>query len=348
MAGESIEALAAALEAVRSATHTTKLSIEQLGRLTDELEASALLQDQLVVLEGVSLVAEMREGFPSVVCLFVERTYPVESVDAHGHVQRWEETELRTLLRVGLGKDHGQVLMRPERMADKIEEWFKATEVDFDEHPEFSNRFFVLASDEALFRQQVSGVLLDTLAPQKNLVVVIRGATLFAMQTTPASAHAMVDLARLGLALSESSAPVLRPLPEFQPSTDDDPEFDSDGALSNESFPIFRVRRSKALAYSIAGFAACGSLGWVIAMAFENLSPVVPLALIGSVVGGILGRKSFDGCSDPGCKARLPAEVNTCAGCGGTIRGRIPHENARLEAEEQLEQGRAWVDLCQR
>ncbi len=140
---------------------------------------------------------------------------------------------------------------------------------------------------------------------------------------------------------------ILRPLPEFQPWTDDGGEDLIQPTLPNEGYPVFRVRKSRALASGVAGLFLSSAIGFVIAGIFENPLLILPFAIIGGVTGLYRGREPFDVCCDPDCNARLPEEADMCARCGGTIRGRIRYADERLVAQEHLEQGVSWVDFTE-
>ena len=140
---------------------------------------------------------------------------------------------------------------------------------------------------------------------------------------------------------------ILLSLPEFRSSTVDVEVEVLQAALPNQGFPVFRIRKSLALISGAAGVLFSSAIGFVIAAIFKNPLVVLPFAIIGGVTGFYRGRESFDICCDPECKARLPEEDDTCARCGGTIRGRIRFADERLTAQEHVEQGVSWVDFTQ-
>ena len=86
-----------------------------------------------------------------------------------------------SVVSVSLGVEMGRVYMRPERIGDKVAEWFKKREVDFDEHALFSSKYYVLASDEVKLRKEATRCFLDAIARYDELVIEIVGSTFYAM-----------------------------------------------------------------------------------------------------------------------------------------------------------------------
>lgn len=65
--------------------------------------------------------------------------------------------------------------IRPETIGDKINELIKPVEIDFKEHIIFSNKYYVLSSDEEAFRRRVNVEFLDAIAAYDGLEIEIRG-----------------------------------------------------------------------------------------------------------------------------------------------------------------------------
>lgn len=74
-----------------------------------------------------------------------------------------------------LPEDLGKVLMRPETLSDKLLELFRRREVDFDECPQFSERYYVLATDEDRLRKGISQQLLEHLGSRHDIFAEISG-----------------------------------------------------------------------------------------------------------------------------------------------------------------------------
>lgn len=98
---------------------------------------------------------------------------------------------------IDICRDLGRVLIRPETFGDKALELFSRREIDFDDHPSFSSRYYVLATDEALLRQHANREFLDAVASRRDLVVEINGAVLAATVQQPMDATNAAALLRL-------------------------------------------------------------------------------------------------------------------------------------------------------
>jgi hypothetical protein len=134
---------------------------------------------------------------------------------------------------------------------------------------------------------------------------------------------------------------ILRPLPEYGgPESSPASPPASEPVLSVSSRPVFRVPKNRTHQFGPLG--AIFGLGIGVVGALLLQQPVI--VLLGVVTGGMIGlyrgsRTCFEVCSDPTCKAVLPA-TDHCPNCGRYIAGTISHENDRLEAEEEWEQQR--------
>jgi len=47
-----------------------------------------------------------------------------------------------------LKKDFGHVLIKPESFLDKLQEWIQPMELDFEDDPEFSRKFYVMTDEK--------------------------------------------------------------------------------------------------------------------------------------------------------------------------------------------------------
>lgn len=114
---------------------------------------------------------------------------------------------------------------------------------------------------------------------------------------------------------------------------------------ANIGRPTFRVRQLRP--YPVLGVVLGGIFGAMVRAAF-SLEPSVILLL--GILGGLAGlyyafENPYDVCSDPDCNRVMPPLVDDCPGCGRPIRGRIRHQDDRLEAEERIvEDGETWID----
>jgi hypothetical protein len=116
-----------------------------------------------------------------------------------------------------------------------------------------------------------------------------------------------------------------------------------DHALSDTSTPVFRVLDRRAAGPVLLTTAA--ALVWgVVCVAIGDAVPS-GAAVVGVVVMLVAGftaawRNTFDICSEPDCKAELPAFAATCPGCGRPLGGRIASADDRLAAEEDWRRDR--------
>jgi hypothetical protein len=96
-----------------------------------------------------------------------------------------------------LRKNYGQVSIRPETIEDKLNDLFTHTDIDFDFDKEFSKKYYVNATNEALFRMNISAHFLETIRQIDGLEIEIDGKTLIARlrkQFTPENAEIIAKL----------------------------------------------------------------------------------------------------------------------------------------------------------
>jgi len=96
----------------------------------------------------------------------------------------------------------GRVTMRPETWKLKLTELMGVREVDFRDHPRFSRRYFVLASDEKVFRTNIDRKLLDLIGEQEGLFVEIQDVWLTACLPETLSTGSIIRLAEFAVAAS--------------------------------------------------------------------------------------------------------------------------------------------------
>ncbi len=70
-------------------------------------------------------------------------------------------TEHQTWGHIHLKKDYGHVLLKHETLREKLLELFHVAEIDFEEDPEFSKHFYLLASDQDKARRLFDPALRD-------------------------------------------------------------------------------------------------------------------------------------------------------------------------------------------
>jgi hypothetical protein len=151
--------------------------VQHVGPSFDEVEARLGRFESCSEETGTRLAEAyaVDEGAPHTLCL-VRRPYRAESGGyARGYSSTVTVHETRLLGLFALPAEAGQVLIRPESITDKIVEMFKRHEVDFDDSPRFSSRYYVLATDEAALREAMTPKALDILGERTDLFAEIHG-----------------------------------------------------------------------------------------------------------------------------------------------------------------------------
>ena len=116
-----------------------------------------------------------------------------------------EETkELYATVLVSLPDNYGHILIRPETWSDKVVEVFFPQELDFDEHPEFSHRYYVLAKDESLARRHLTYNILNAVNTRADLLIEIYGQTLQAGIPKNLNLDTTTNLVNLGFSLASA------------------------------------------------------------------------------------------------------------------------------------------------
>lgn len=72
-----------------------------------------------------------------------------------------------------LKKKYGRVLIKPETIEDKINDLFSHVDIDFDFDKEFSKKYWVIATNESLFRNNISTQFIETIRDVDGLEIEI-------------------------------------------------------------------------------------------------------------------------------------------------------------------------------
>jgi hypothetical protein len=72
-----------------------------------------------------------------------------------------------------LQKQAGHILIRPERLSDKIVDLFTKRDLDFDSHPEFSRKYYLTTSNKSLTNRMLSYEFLDRIDHFKKIFLEI-------------------------------------------------------------------------------------------------------------------------------------------------------------------------------
>jgi hypothetical protein len=111
---------------------------------------------------------------------FAQRRYVTR-----GHIETQVASALHEMALVDLPINLGRVLIRPESLGDKVSEWFAKREIDFEDYPTFSRRYYVLADDDGRARRGLPGPFLQKVGEVERMVIEINGSTLAAMKLRP-------------------------------------------------------------------------------------------------------------------------------------------------------------------
>jgi len=84
-----------------------------------------------------------------------------------------------------LKKDYGRVWIRPETMADKINDWFESTDIDFDFNRNFRKKHYQAANNETKVRNSNSNSFLDNVNGFNELEIELDGNVLMARLRKP-------------------------------------------------------------------------------------------------------------------------------------------------------------------
>jgi hypothetical protein len=107
------------------------------------------------------------------------------------------------LIRVPTSRDFGRVTMRLETTADKFTEIFRSRDVDFSQHKDFSDRYYVLASDEKKLRDSIPDEFLELISRQK-LTVEIQGGVISVTKGTEINEKDCLSLITLALKFQQA------------------------------------------------------------------------------------------------------------------------------------------------
>ncbi len=101
-----------------------------------------------------------------------------------------------------LRKNFGRALIRPETLSDKFNELFEKTEIDFDGHKLFSDKYFVQAENEEHFKSCVNSYLLEWMAKTKGMWMEFNGEECLFRLNKAVDAKEAKQLCEYGLQLS--------------------------------------------------------------------------------------------------------------------------------------------------
>ena len=200
---EVLEACSAALRKSCSGGPVAKHRLRQLQRELPKLQLWKWA-DSIQLLDAYNLDSgsyRRGEGHNTLQLIQVGSHHQALNLStATGHTQQTlrHVVELYCTVRVQLGADLGEVIVRPERIIDKVMEWVTPIEIDFDEHREFSRKYYVLSTDEEKLRKATTFEFLDAIARRDDLCVEVVGTTLAAGRHRLLTIEDATDLVELG------------------------------------------------------------------------------------------------------------------------------------------------------
>ena len=160
------------LRIVSSKYELSKVSSEQETRIVRELSGFEAFEQYggVFLFGGVELGEHAERSFLAIVSLNA-----MVPVFGKRYIRQEPLTELEFIGLARLSKDYGQVFIRPETFADKLNELTGRTEVDFEMDKAFSRRYFVLTTDEQKLRMQMTSDFLAAINKHNGLEIEISG-----------------------------------------------------------------------------------------------------------------------------------------------------------------------------
>jgi hypothetical protein len=104
-----------------------------------------------------------------------------------------------------LKESYGRVLIRPETLKDKIEEFFEPVELDFKQNTAFSKKYFVIAANKKDFKQKVDDKpqLLEVLYNHPNTYLEFNNNACLFMNFKAVSYKNLIYTINLGILLDQ-------------------------------------------------------------------------------------------------------------------------------------------------
>lgn len=172
LSGSFFRSIEDAWEAVGEEYRASHLSELELEDVESRLRAFEMFEEG----KGLPLLDAWRIGRGDaevIVCLLVLEYSYEDSVSGAPRIVVSHDCYMAA--HFSLPGELGRVSMRPETLSDKILDLFSRRDVDFEELPQFSSRYHVLATDEERFRKGVSRQLLELLGSRRNILAEIAG-----------------------------------------------------------------------------------------------------------------------------------------------------------------------------
>lgn len=166
------QAIREALAAIGQKYDVTQVTEEEEATIQQQLSQFDSFQSyQEVFLYGS---ARINQGDTTSYFTVVSLNYQQETLTAY-QVQQSGLTEFTYVGLTRLNKDYGTVFIRPETTTEWVIEWFYPTNVRFEADKDFSKHYRVIADDEALLKEQVTGEFLALIQQYDELSIEIKG-----------------------------------------------------------------------------------------------------------------------------------------------------------------------------
>jgi hypothetical protein len=145
--------------------------IEEISESTDnEIEFYKKLDNSLLLIDYIDIY--FYKSFKVLGCadfaniLVIKTFYKIRSGKYN-----IGDYELQLIGMKSLNKNFGNILLRPETLADKIVELFSRTEIDFNDYPLFSTKYYLLADNESLCKSFATNQRINLIEDQNEILI---------------------------------------------------------------------------------------------------------------------------------------------------------------------------------
>lgn len=107
--------------------------------------------------------------------LIVNTTSVVPSTKSYRTIKETQIVGIKVL-----DKNFGHIFIRPETLEDKLNEFFKQSEFDFKDFPNFSSKYYFLSDDSVSANSFATNHRLELLEKQKDILLEVKGNLLIA------------------------------------------------------------------------------------------------------------------------------------------------------------------------
>lgn len=153
--------------------------------------------------EGIKIQNGYKISLGNLSFNFIALKYTVELRGGKGRVYEEEHTYFWGY--IPLKENHGKALIRPENIIDKVAEYIKKTEIDFEGHWNFNRKYFVIAENKTEFEEIVKSKenLIHTLNEFSGMHLEFQGNSALFTNLRAVSKENLRTMCSLGLALDK-------------------------------------------------------------------------------------------------------------------------------------------------